>query len=127
MPLNYKYNSKFNIVDAFPEGDISIPDITNYFMDISNDDEISNYFVEVVHLDNVTNFQFSYPSFSSVAMSFIELIKKKSVKAIVCIGKTDLHYGVGRLMQALYEMEIPEIITYVVRSDKKAQEILDIF
>ena len=58
-------------------------------------------------------------------MAYIELIKKKRVKAIVCIGKTNLHYGIGRMMQTIYEMEIPELITHVVRSDKEAQEILD--
>ena len=125
--MNYKYNSKSNIVDAFPEGEISIPEIANYYMDISNNDEISNDFVEVVHLDNVTDFLFSSRSFSAVAMSFKELIEKKRVKAIVCIGKTHLHYGIGRMMQTIFELEIPEFITHVVWSEKEAQEILDNF
>ncbi|GMR03280.1 MAG: hypothetical protein BMS9Abin21_110 [Thermodesulfovibrionia bacterium] len=125
MPMNYKYNSKSNIVDCFPEGEISIPEITNYYMDISNNDEISNDFVEVVHLDNVTDFLFSSRSFSVVAMSFKGLLEKKRVKAIVCIGKADLHYGIGRMMQTIFELEFPEFITHVVRSEKEAQEILD--
>ena len=125
MPVNYKYNSKSNIVDSFPEGEVSIPEITNHYMYISNNDEISNDFIEVVHLDNVTDFLFSYRSFSAVAMSFKEVIKKKRVKTIVCIGKTTMHYGISRMMQAVFEIEFPEFITHVVRSDKEALEILD--
>jgi hypothetical protein len=125
MPMNYKYNSKSNIVDAFPEGEISIPEISNYYMDISNNDKISNGFVEVVHLDKVDNFLFSSESFPEVAMSFRGLIEKKRVKAIVCIGKTTLNYGIGRMMQIVFEIEFPEFITHVVTSEKEAQEILD--
>ncbi len=125
MPMNYKYNSKSNIVDVFPEGEISIPEITNYYMDISNNDEISNDFVEVVHLDNVTDFLFSSQSFSGVTISFKKLLEKKRIKAIVCIGKTTLHYGIGRMMQTVFEIYFPEFITHVVRSEKEALEILD--
>ena len=125
MPIKYKYNSRSNIVDGFPEGEISIIEITNYYIDILNNDEISNDFIEVVHLDNVTDFQFSSQSFSDVTMSFKELLEKKRIKAIVCIGKTDLHYGIGRMMQTIFEIEFQEFITRVVRSEKEAQEILD--
>lgn len=94
-------------------------------MDILNNDEVSNDYIEVVHLDNVTDFQFSSQSFSGVTMSFRELLEKKRIKAIVCIGKTKLHYGIGRMMQTVFEIAFPEFITHVVRSDKEAQEILD--
>ena len=121
----YTYNAESNTVDVFPEGDIAVSEITNLYRDILNDDRVSDHYVEVVHLDKVTNFQFSSREFSSAAVAFRQLLEKKRIKAIVCIGKTNLHYGVGRMMQAVYELEFPEFMTHVVWSEEEAQMILD--
>ena len=125
MPMNYKYNSELNIVDVFPEGEITIPEIEEYYREILNNDEISKGYVEVVYLDNVTKFHYTSVSFRAVLSSFNELFDKKQVEAIVCIAKSDLHYGIGRMMQIIFGMEIPEFKTFVVRSEKEAQEIID--
>ena len=125
MPLNYKYDSKLNIVYLFPEGEITLPEIEEHHRELIDDKEISEGFVEMVYLDNVTKFHFSSKSSSAILTSYKELIKSKGVKAIVCVAGNDLQYGIGRMLQITFEMELPQLITHVVRSKKKAHEILE--
>ena len=124
--MEYRYNPHLNIVEVFPKGAISIEGITQYYSSICDDDLVSGPFVEVVHSDEVSEFQFSSRSFPFVATEFRRVLDAKGVEAIVCIGKSPLQYGTGRMMQTIFELEFPDLWTRVVRSEKEAHDVIRI-
>ena len=52
------------------------------------------------------------------------LKKKKNIIATVLIGKTDLQFGLARMMEILLEIGIKKHAIYTVRNDEEANEII---
>ena len=124
MPTKYEYDPYLNIINVFPYGELSPLDIVAYFEEIINDDQIKNGCIEVVHFHNIDNFLFSSNEASEIADLYVEVKERKNVVATILIGKTDLQFGLARMMELLLEMGIEEHAIYTVRSDEEADKVI---
>ncbi len=124
MPIKYEYDPNLNIVRCRPYGEISTLEVGIYFKEILNDDGVRTDFVEVVHFENVTNFLFSSDEASTITNAYNELKDEKKVRATVFIGMADLHFGVARMMQTLFEINDPEHVVHVVRNEEEADRVI---
>ena len=124
MPLNFEYDETANRVLCRPSGVVTVFEIADYFLELAADERIQPHFVEVLYMENVTDFRFSAVDFQLVAKAFAQLLDLKSVRAIVCLGKTPLHFGIGRMMQSIFAIEHPDFETHVVRTEEDAERIL---
>lgn len=103
MAIFYKYDSISNIVHVYPEGELSISEIGKHFKEITLDNSIQNGLIEIVYLGKVTNFLFSSTEASLIPGLYKDFKEKKNIKATILIGNNDLQYGIGRMVQNLFE------------------------
>ena len=119
MPIEYDYDPNTNIIHAYPYADLSVADIKQYLDDIIHDDSIADWPIGVVYFDKVDNFQFSSKDAINITTPVSNLREKKHIKATIFVGKSDLHFGIARMMQILHELNDPNYKTYAVRTDEE--------
>ena len=124
MPIKYDYDSSTNTINAYPYAELTIADIKQYLNEIAHDDSITDWPICVVHFDKVDNFLFSTIEASNITAPVSNLREKLNIKATIFVGKSDLHYGIARMMQILHEINDPEYKTYTVRSDEELHLVI---
>ena len=121
--VKFKYDPKLNIVHVYPSGELSIADIGNHFKEIAIDNTVQNGLIEIVYLEKVTNFLFSSNEASMIPGLYKEFIEKKSIRASILFGKNDLHYGIARMVQNLFEANNFKEDVFVVRNADEALKL----
>ena len=124
MPVNYEYDPNLNIVQTRPYGELSTLEVGAYFKEVLNNGEVRTEFVEVVNFENVENFLFSSDEASTITRLYKELKDSKKVRATVFICMADMHFGIARMMQILFEINIPEHAVYAVRNEEEADKVI---
>jgi hypothetical protein len=120
MKVKYKYDPKLNLVHVYPEGELSTLDIGNHFIDVSTNKLIKDGLIEMVYLEKVTNFLFSSNEASMIPKFYKDFKVIKKIKATVLIGKNDLHYGIARMVQNVFEVNDLKKDVFVVRNIDEA-------
>lgn len=125
MPVRYEYDQERNIVNTYPYGELTTLEIADYFKEMIKDDEIRMGFIEVVHFKNVENFRFSYNEAEYILTAYNSLNNEKNVRATIFIAERDMHYGMARMLQTLYEMNNSEDNMFVVRTEEGIKQVID--
>ena len=129
MPVKYVYDSVLNVIHAHPYDTLSIREIGNYFNDIKNDREIRKGIIEVVHFNKVDEFLFSSSEALIIPKIYGEFKEGMKIKRTILIGESDIHFGIARMLQIIFEMNDIQGIVFTVRSEIEAnkliQEIID--
>lgn len=124
MPVKYDYDPRLSILHARPYGELTIDDIVNYFIKAEKDTEIETGIIEVVHFDNVENFSFSSDDALTIPRRYEDLKKRKNVRCTIFVGRDDIHYGVGRMLQNLFEVDDVNYNVFVVRTEEEASDLI---
>ena len=119
MPVKYEYDVVANIVHAYPYAALSIPEIREFFDEYARDDSIATGSIEVVHFYNVVDFLFSSVEAEGIISALARLREAKNLQATIFVGKRELHYGISRMLQILYDLDDPGYKTIAVRSDEE--------
>jgi hypothetical protein len=129
MPVIYEYDSSLNIIHARPYDTLSIREIGDYFNSITKDKDIRKGIIEVVHFMNVDEFLFSSSEALIIPKIYGEFKDKMKLKRTILIGKSDIHFGIARMLQIIFEMNELKGVVFAVRSETEAskliQEIVD--
>jgi hypothetical protein len=78
MPIKYDYDQEKNIVYAYPSGQMSLSDVSEYFNNLVEDPNVRSDFIEIANLEEVTGFEFSYSDTLQLPNLFAELKTKKN-------------------------------------------------
>jgi len=124
LPVKYEYDPKLSILHARPHGELSIADIANYFHEVSNDNKIGQEIIEVVHFDDVVDFRFSSDNATSIPQQYKEVQERKKIRATIFIAKDEIQFGIARMFQILFEINDIKEGIFVVRTDKKAENLI---
>jgi len=124
MPVKYNYDSKAKTVHAYPYAELSISEILGYFADLMQENDIAAQSIEVVHFDRVEKFLFSFEEAEEITTRLTQLRNENELLGTILVGKRDYHYGIARMMQTLIEINDPDYMTFVVRSDKELQNAI---
>ena len=122
MTVEYLYDKESKVVHVHPDECLSLNSMQEYFHKILADNNIESGFVEVVHFDEVKEFKYS----SNEAFLVIDLIKElvdtKDDKGVVIIAKSDLQFGMARMLSTILE---DYIFVSIVRSENKVKFEID--
>lgn len=127
MTVQYQYDKKSNVIHVHPGECITLNSMTEYFNDILSDKNIRQGFIEVVSFDEVNEFNYSSNDAFSVK-NLIEKVKsQKQNKGAVIVAKTDLQYGMARMLGTILDDYFPvaivrsedEIVSNVFKLDGK--------
>ena len=124
MPVKYEYDSALNVIHAHPYDTISIREIGNYFNDIKNDRQIRKGIIEVVHFNKVDEFLFSSSEALIIPKMYGEFKEGLKLKRTVLIGESDIHFGIARMLQIIFEMNDIQGVVFAVRSEIEANELI---
>jgi hypothetical protein len=129
MTVSYEYDSALNIIHARPSDTLSIREIGSYFNDIMNERKIRQGIIEVVHFKNVDEFLFSSSEALIIPKMYGEFKERMKLKRTILIGESDIHFGIARMLQIIFEMKDIQRVVFAVRSETEAntliQEIID--
>ena len=103
VTVNYQYDNKSKVIHVHPSECLSLKDIQKYFHKILADDTIEPGFIEVVHFDEVKDFSYSSDEALLVSVLVRELVDKKQNKGAVFVVKTELQYGMARMLSIMAE------------------------
>jgi len=103
MSVKYKYDDLNNIIHVFPEKNLTLNLIEEYFNTILNDDKIKSEFVELVHFDIVTNFNYDSNVVIYLKSVLENLLIKKQPKGAIILAETDLQFGMARMFEMIME------------------------
>ena len=124
MPVKYEYDSALNVIHAHPYDTLSIREIGNYFNDIKNDRQIRKGIIEVVHFNKVDEFLFSSSEALIIPKMYGEFKEGLKLKRTVLIGESDIHFGIARMLQIIFEMNDIQGVVFAVRSEIEANELI---
>ena len=125
MPVDYQYDPKANIVHALPYAELSIAEIRGFFEALIQDDAVAFGSIEVVHFEKVDDFMFTSVEAQGIISALDLLRDEKGLRATVFVGERDLHFGVSRMLQILYELHDPVYPTSVVRREEELRSTID--
>lgn len=123
MQLQYDFSIKYKIYYVTPHGDLTIKNIIKYCKDLADDNELIPETVVVVSLDKVKNYLFHSYDALIIPRYYEELKKRKILKGIVLIGESELHFGIARMFQIIFDINHSEVV-FVARNLKEAAKIL---
>jgi len=122
MPITYEFDPNSRILHAYQSGRQTVSDVCDYFKKITHDPTITEGFLEVVHFADDVDFDFDSHTARIIPIRFSEMKKKKHIKVTIIIGRTQLQYGIARMMKNLHELYEPMDDIRVVRTPEEAQK-----
>ena len=122
MTVEYQYDSKSKVIHVHPSECLSLKDIQEYFYKVLADDTIEPGFVEVVHFDEIKDFSYSSDEALLVSDLVRELVDKKQSKGAVFFVKTELQYGMARMLSIMAE---DFFYISIVRTENEVQTEID--
>lgn len=125
MPIIYDYDSTTNTIHNRPYNTLSILEIGNYFNEVTNNDQIKSGIIEVVHFENVEEFLFSSSDALVIRKMYSEFKDKMKLKRTIIIGKSDMHFGIARMLQIIFEMNDVQGTVFAVRDEKEANKLIN--
>lgn len=119
--IRYQYAADLNAVYCHPRAEHAAQDVLQLFRKLNRDKKIKPDFIEIVDLSDINKFQIPSEQGRSLTQFHSELRAGKNVKATIFVVRTDLQFGIARMMQTLHEIEDSEYAVYVVRSEDEAR------
>ena len=122
VTVEYQYDSESKVIHVHPSECLSLKSIQEYFRKILADNNIEPGFVEVVHFDEVKDFDYSSDEALLVGDLVRELVDKKQDKGAVFVVKTELQYGMARMLSIMAGDFFP---ISIVRTENEVQTEID--
>ena len=121
--VKFKYDPQLNIVHVYPEGELSILDIGNHFKEAAKNEKFKEGLVRIIYFEKVTNFLYSSTEASMIPKLYKDFKSALKIKASILIGNHDLHYGIARMVQNLFEVNNFNEDVFVVRNADEALQL----
>ena len=125
MPISYKIDREQDLIYTKVSGQLTIKMTIEYFKCIQEDENIRNDAIEIVDFDNVDDFTISYSDMRIITQSFQTAKSKKHILGTIFMSKSDVAYGIARMLQTLHEIANKQHIVVVVRSDEELNGIIN--
>ena len=116
MPIEYTVSLDGLRIEAFPKDLLDIHQTVEYFDSLQNDNQIKPGAIEIVYFTHVTDFKISYIEAEKITKRYQGPKSKQMIDATIFVCKTDLAYGIGRMLKTFHEIMNPKHKVVVVRS-----------
>ena len=125
MPIEYSVSQDGLRIETFPKGVLDIQQTVDYFERLLNDNNIKHGAIEIVYFTHVTDFNISYLEGEKITKSYQGPKSKQMIEATIFVCKTDLAYGIGRMLQTFHEITNPKHNVMVVRSESEINNVIN--
>jgi len=122
MLIGYDISENGEFVYTTPKGVLTLKDTIEYFTKVSKDHRLKAGAIEIVYFTHVTDFKLTYSEMGDITDSYQQAKSEKKILGTIFLCKTDLAFGIGRMLHALHNMSNPEHIVSVVRSSEALEE-----
>ena len=122
MTVEFLYDKESKVIHVHPGECLSLNSMKEYFHKILADKNIDTGFVEVIHFDEVKEFNYSSNEVFLINDLITELVDKKDDKGAVIVAKSDLQYGMARMLSIILE---DYFYVSIVRSENEVQLEID--
>jgi hypothetical protein len=126
MAIEYHVTENGSKINTYPKGVLDIKETIDYFNRIKNDSKIKQGAIEIVYFKYVTDFRISYLESEEITKSYQEAKSSQMIDKTIFVCKSDLAYGIGRMLQTLHEITNPNHEVVVVRSESEIEDVLNI-
>ena len=124
MTIEYNVSQDGTRINTFPKGVLDIKETIDYFNRIKRDTKIKPGAVELVDFTDVTDFKISYVESKKITQTYQEPKNSLMIDKTIFVCKTDLAYGIGRMLQTFHEITNPKHKVVVVKSEIELEQIL---
>ena len=125
MAIEYSVSQDGMRIDTFPKGVLNIKNTIDYFKEILADTRIQQGAVEVVHFEHVSDFQISYVESEEITQKYQTAKSSQMISATIFVCKTNLAFGIGRMLQTYHAITNPEHRVVVVRSEGELEKVVN--
>ncbi len=124
MPIEYEVSQDGLRIETYPKGMLDIEQTIDYFERLQNDKKIKHGAIEIVYFTYVTDFKISYSESEIITKRYQQPKRKRLIHGTIFVCKTDLAYGIGRMLQTFHEITNPKHKVVVVRSEKEINNVI---
>ena len=125
MSIEYNVSQNGIRIETFPEGVLDIQKTIDYFERLKIDNRIKRGAIEIVNFNKVTDFKISYLESEQTTKSYQSPKELQMINATIFLCKTDLAYGIGRMLQTFHEITNPNHKVVVARSESELENIIE--
>lgn len=125
MSIAYNVAEGGNKIMCFPKGALNLEDITDYFKRLVNDDNIKQGALEIVNFDNGQDFQFSHDECNTITRKYLDVKESRKIKATIIVCGSTLAFGMARMLQIFFEMNVPEHKVFLVKGKDELSRVID--
>ena len=121
MPIDYRYDGTSGLIEIRCFGELTIAEISRYFVDLAADERVPRGAIEMVDLEAVEDFSVSSAEASTMPDNYELAQREKAIVATILIAPNDANFGMARMIQAYFETNMPDHVFTVVRSRPDAE------
>lgn len=125
MSIEYNVSQNGLRIETFPKGVLDIQKTIDYFDRLKIDNRIKRGAIEIVNFNKVTDFKISYLESEQITKSYQVPKEHQMISVTIFLCKTDLAYGIGRMLQTFHEITNPQHKVIVVRSEDELEDALE--
>ena len=124
MAISYSFDPRRALIRVEPTGVVTSDDIRDFFNRLASDPECPDDAIEVVSSSQIADIEFHYSQATVLVREYQALREKKRIRATVFVSGSPLAHGVARMLQALFELEVPPHHVRVAGSPDEVEEKL---
>jgi hypothetical protein len=97
----------------------------DYFNRVSSDPACPDQAIEVVDFTNVTDFTIRHSQMQAITKHYQVLKTTKRILATIFNCKSDLEFGIARMLQVFHELVNPKHIVRISRSPGELEDLVE--
>jgi len=125
MGIEYLITHNGQRLEVNVRGVLAMKEVGSYFDSLDEDQSIVRGAIEVVRFRSVSDCEISFSDCENIVQAYRKPKYNNGIKATIFVCGTDLVYGTARMLQAAYEMALPEHKIFIIRSDDELEALID--
>jgi hypothetical protein len=124
MSITYTFDRDSGLIKSTPAGMLTVDDTLEYFRRLASDPDCPEAAIEIVDFSQVTDFKLRYSELGMITQHFQPTKAAKRILATVFVCTSELSYGIGRTLQALYEGAEPRHVVRLASSPEELENVI---
>jgi len=125
MPITYSFDQERNLVLTKVTGELSTAVTEDYFERLLQDKDCPSEAIEIVDFSGVTDFTIHYADMRKIVMIYQMTKSTRNIWATIFSCKSDLSYGIARMLEALHEIANKDHKVIVTRSQEELDKHIE--
>ena len=125
MPITYTIDQERQLILTKVSGDLTIGRTIEYFDRLQQDSDCPHEAIEIVDFTEVTDFSIQYGDMQFITQGYQGAKATRKILATIFNCPSTLSYGIGRMLQALHEIENENHLVMITRCEEEMIECVE--